>query len=618
MATAVLAGPPSLIAQDSVPPPRTIPELEARIREVMAETKTPGLGIAVVSRDSAVWVAGLGTADIAAGRAATDTTLFRIGSTAKAFVSLLILQLQHQGRLQLNDPVWTHAPEIAFRNRWQETDPVRIVHLLEHATGWDDLALKDYALNDSSITLREALDFNPDTRRARWRPGTRVAYCNSGPPVAAYIAQKLEGRPFEDLVTERLFRPIGMTTATYFQPPPEHIATLYHADGETPQFYWHVSQRPAGSINASPRDMGAYVRFLLNRGAVSGVQVVPREEIIAMERPRSSITGRSGLGLGYGLHLSTYADTGFIWVGHDGGVNGGLTNMAYRPEQGVGYAFMLNTGSVEAFDRIGRLVRDYLTRDAVRPAPPAPAPVSPLAKSRAGWYRPDNPRVQALYFVERLAGLTRLLVTDSGVALKPLIDAPVRYVPVAERLFRLPADSAATLALIDDPENGRPEAIERMGYLMPTSYRRVWTPAAWLEIALTVLFLVTVVTNLGFALVWVPRWVFRRLKGVPRLGLRVWPLVASLSVVLFVAVFLLAGEDIIVRLGNPTPWAITLFATTLVFPLAALIGLMSAMRAPAGDVRRGIRLLALASSVVFLVAAAYLVWWGVIGWRSWG
>src|SRR5437867_221589 len=78
-------------ARDSLPPPRTVPELEARIREVLTGTRTPGIGIAIVSRDSDLWVAGLGTADVATGRGATAETLFRIGSTSKAFVSLLVL-----------------------------------------------------------------------------------------------------------------------------------------------------------------------------------------------------------------------------------------------------------------------------------------------------------------------------------------------------------------------------------------------------------------------------------------------------------------------------------------------------------------------------------------------
>jgi CubicO group peptidase (beta-lactamase class C family) len=604
-------------AQDSLPPPRTIPELETRIREVLAETKTPGIGIALVTRDSAIWVAGLGTADLAAGRPATSETLFRIGSTSKAFVSLLILQLAREGRLQLTDPVWTHAPEIAFKNRWRDTDPIRIVHLLEHATGWDDMALKDYALNDSAITLRRGLDYNPDTRTSRWRPGTRVAYCNSGPPVAAYIAEKLLGNRFEELVVERLFRPIGMTSATYARPDPEGLATLYYADGKTPQYYWHISLRPAGAINASARDMAAYVRFLLNRGAVGAVQLIPSEDVVAMERPRSSITARSGLSVGYGLHLATYVDSGYVWVGHDGGVNGGITNMAYRPDQGVGYAFMLNSGNGKAFERIGRAVRDYLTRDEIRPTPPPVVPVSPLARERAGWYRPDNPRVQSLYFLERIGGLARVAATDSTIWLRAVLGEKAEYLPVSERLFRRRGEPVATLALVDDPENGRPAAIEQMGYLLPTSYRRVWAPVALAEIGLTALFLLALVVTLVFALIWVPRLMLRRLTGVPRLRLRVWPLLSALAVVAFVGVVLLSAEDAIVRLGNPTAWALTLFGATLVFPLAAVIGLVSAIRTPAGEVRRGIRILALATSLVFVVVSVYLAWLGVIGWRSW-
>jgi CubicO group peptidase (beta-lactamase class C family) len=449
----IIALAPHLAAQqDSAAPPRSIPELQARIREVLAETKTPGVGITVVTRDSVLWAAGIGTADVAAGRAATDTTLFRIGSTSQAFVSLMVLLMQEEGRLSLEDPVWAHAPELVFRNRWEETDPIRIVHLLEHATGWDDLALRDYAMNDSAITLRDGLAYNPKTRKSRWRAGTRVSYCNSGPPVAAYLVEKLTGRPFEDLVRERLFSPIGMTTATYFRPdPPARLATLYHGDGETPEFYWQILQRPAGAINASARDMAAYVRFLLNRGAVGDSQILPAELIERMERPRSSITARSGLSLGYGLHLSTYVDSGWVWVGHDGGVNGGLTNMAYRPDQGVGFAFMINSGSGKAFEEIGRLVRDYLTRDQTPPEPPPVAAVSDLARERVGWYRPDNPRTAKLRFVERVLGLIRVTATDSGLVLKPLLEDAHHFGPVSDRLFRQPSAPVATLALIDAP-----------------------------------------------------------------------------------------------------------------------------------------------------------------------
>jgi len=604
------------VAADTTAPPRTIPALQARIREILAETKTPGIGIAIVSRDSVLWAAGIGTADVAAGRAATDTTLFRIGSTSKAFVSLMMLLLEQEGRLSLDDPVWAHAPELVFRNKWEDTDPIRIVHLLEHATGWDDLALRDYALNDSTISLRDGLAYNPKTRTSRWRPGTRVAYCNSGPPVAAYLAEKLVGRPFEDLVRERLFLPIGMTTATYFRPDqPERLATLYKNDGVTPEYYWHILARPAGAINASARDMAAYVRFLLNRGTVGDSRILPVETIERMELPRTSITARSGLGLGYGLHLATYVDSGWVWVGHDGGVNGGLTNMAYRPDQGVGFAFMINSGNGKAYERISRIVRDYLTQDEPAPEPPPVAPVSQLARDRAGWYRPDNPRVAKFRFVERVLGLVRVTATDSGLTMKPLFDDAHQFVPVSDRLFRQPSAPVATLALIDDPENGRAEAIERMGYLMPVSLHRAWTPVVWAELGITALLLLAVASTALFALVWIPRWLFGRLAGVPKRHVRVWPLLATLAIVGWVAVVAFNMENAITVLGRPTPWAWALTVTSVLFPLFALIGLLSARRAV--EVNRVVRWQALFASVVFLIVSAYLAWFGIVGWRSW-
>ena len=606
---------------DSVAPPRTVLELEARIRDVLAETHTPAIGIALVTRDSALWIAGLGIADVASGRPATDHTLFRIGSTSKAFVSLLALQLEEQGVLSLDDPVRARAPEIAFANRWEATHPVRIVHLLEHAAGWDDLALRDYATNDPSLTLRAGLDANPKTRTSRWRPGTRVSYCNSGPGVAAYIAERVTGQPFEDLVRERLFRPIGMTTATYLVPdPPEALATLYHTDGVTPFPYWHILQRPAGAINASARDMAAYVRFLLNRGTVAGRQVVPTDAVVRMERPRSSLTARSGLALGYGLHLSTYVDSQFVWVGHDGGVAGGLTMMGYRPDQSVGFAFMINSGSGEALRQISRLVRDFLTRDAAV-SPPPTAPISDLARARAGWYRADNPRVQGLYFIERIFGVVRLRTADSVLLVRPLTGKTRRFVPVDERRFRQPFEPAATLALVDDGDNGRPAAIELMGYLLPTSLRRVPAWTVWVPVVVGVVFALGSVVTVLFALLWGARLVWRRVRrrptAIPHLAVRLWPLVALLMLGGFYAVIALSLEEIIPRFGAPTVWSIGALVCSTLFPIAAAGGVIAVLRAPRATTGRVTWWYGAVVSTANLIVAAYLVANGIFAWRSW-
>lgn len=611
-----LAGPPQ--GRDAAPP-RTIPELEARIREVLARAHVPGIGIAVVTRDSVIWVAGLGTADVASNRPATPETLFRIGSTSKAFVSLLVLMLERAGKLRLDDPVRQHAPEIAFRNPWEATDPVRIVNLLEHTTGWDDFSPRDYASDDSApaLTLRQGLALTPRTRTSRWRPGTRQAYCNSGPAVAAYIVQKIEGRPFETLVHDRLFAPIGMTTATYFRPQPSTLlATGYHRDGKTPFPYWYLIERPAGAINASPKDMAAYVRFLLSRGSVNGHEIVPAAAIVRMEHPETGLTAGAGLPVGYGLSLATYvADTGLEWVGHDGSVPGGLTTMAYRPEQGVGFAFMINSDNVDAERQIDRLVRGFLVQGALRPPLPDPAPLSALARERTGWYIVDNPRNQHLYFLERLLALARVGVDGNALTFTPLLGPSKRYLPVTAILFRIADQPVATLALVSDSLDGRPAAIERMAYLLPISYRRIATPLVWAQLIALVAFALTCTGSLFFGVLWVPRFVFGRLSDPRNLGVRGWPLVAAVTLLSTVILLAASPEDSFTSFGDATVWSVGLLICTLVFPLAAGLGLVVAWRA-AGV--RGLRYYGLAASVVNVGAAAYLAWWGLIGWRSWG
>jgi CubicO group peptidase (beta-lactamase class C family) len=195
------------LGADSKSGPKSFPELQSAIETVLQETRTPGAAIAIVSRDKAEWVAGIGKADIAANKPVTPETLFRIGSVSKSFAALAALKLQEEGKLRLTDTVRQWVPEVAFVNPWEAGDPVRLIHLMEHTTGFDDMRLREYALNDlTPITLKDALAYGASSRISRWPPGTRMSYCNSGPAVLAAVIEKVSGERFEDYVREALFQ----------------------------------------------------------------------------------------------------------------------------------------------------------------------------------------------------------------------------------------------------------------------------------------------------------------------------------------------------------------------------------------------------------------------------
>ncbi len=206
--------------------------------------------------------------------------------------------------MSLDDKLSDLAPEIEFENEWESTDPVRIVHLLEHTTGWDDIHLPEYGHNDATpATLKEGLDFHPHSRVSRWKPGSRMTYCNAGPPVAAYILQKITGQDFEDYVQENFFAPMGMQTMTYrLSADVEAKGVTLYDNRNTPQDYWHIIMRPSGSINSSTTDMQKLVSFFVNRGAVDGEQLISLASLQRMERVESTPAAAAGQEVGYGLN----------------------------------------------------------------------------------------------------------------------------------------------------------------------------------------------------------------------------------------------------------------------------------------------------------------------------
>lgn len=432
-----LAG--ELRAADAESPgnPKSIPELQAAIEKVLKEEKVPGAAVMMVSRDKPDWVACLGKADVAANTPVTADTLFRLGSVSKGFVALAALQLQEAGKLKLTDTVRQWAPDVAFINPWEAGDPVRLVHLMEHTTGFDEMHLREFALNDPApIALRDALAYGASSRVCRWPPGTRMAYCNSGPAVLAAVIEKVSGERFEDYVQEHLFKPLHMDGASYFYTPEvqQKLAKLYHADGITPYPYWHIDYRPTAAISASARDMANYLHFYLQRGSLDGTQLLQTASVERIETTESMPSAKLGPMLNYGLYNYDIPDGAFVFHGHNGAVMGGMTQMAYLPEQGRGYVLMLNSGNFYAAFQIGKLLRQYLTRDLTPPPlPPAAAVPADLQRHYAGYYEPISPSFECFSGFVRLVFVHHLTFSTNGLSTSIYGFARQKWVPMSER-----------------------------------------------------------------------------------------------------------------------------------------------------------------------------------------
>jgi hypothetical protein len=334
-----------------------------------------------------------------------------------------------------------------------------------------------------------------------------------------------------------------------------------------------------------------------------------------METPATSYGAQAGLTNGYGLSNYGSIEKGFAWRGHNGGVEGGLTELSYLPEQGLGYVFVINSGNGEAFGNISHLIRNFITKDLKAPAPMPTVPVEPARiQPFTGFAEPRNPRVQMFYFLERILGVMRVRLQDNKLHVKPLLGKEAVYVPASGHLFRKVDEPIPTLALIAG--HGAP--------MLDMGFAAVQVVPTWLavaELGIGAISLLLMASSILYALFWIPMWLFRwrrrRYQAKRFLILRVLPLVSVLSLVGVVAVFAVSAEDAITRFGNVTIWSVSLFLLTILFALTAVASVLLVIRGRRPEVWRLVWVHAALVSGACVVVAAYLAWWGIIGLRTW-
>ena len=590
----------------------SLQELKEGIEKILEDTHTSGIGLALVNKDSIVWCGGLGMADKEEEIPADENTLFRIGSVSKMFVALAVLKLQEEGKLSLDDKVRDLIPEIEFENEWEETDPVRVAHLLEHTTGWDDYHLTEYAHSDPNpVTLREGLDYHPHSRESRWIPGTRMAYCNSGPPVAAYIVEKITGQLFEEYVQENFFTPLGMVTSTFmFSDDYEKLgATLYI--GDKPQDYWHILQRPAGSINSSALEMATFARLFLNRGTLDSIEYVSAESIDRMEVAETNVGIAAGLDVGYGLANYTNPHKGYTFRGHNGGVNGGLTELAYLPEYGVGHFFSINSGNGHALNELSKLIKDYEIAQIEKDSLANESTYKGEIDIEDGYYVANNPRTGIATFIFRLLNIVRFSWDGERLVRSDMFGGNKKkfYAKSATQFVEEDYDKVV-LVSTTDPLAGR---VVQHGTEV---FQPISSVLVFGRLGMGALWAVLIIPGL---LMWVLVF-FRHWAGKgsgESLKIRKWPSLTSLMIILCTILVIQGIEDPF-SFGKVGLVSIAIMVSSILFGVGAVWSLVKVILHRNLDIGKWTYWHMTILSGLHVVVALYLLRFGIIGVMTWG
>jgi len=119
-------------------------QLSEQLDSILLAENIPGSQIVIVNKDSILWSKNYGYADLETKRIIDDNTQFRIASITKTFAATAAMQLHEKGVWSIHDHLKEINPQVNIVNHYKE--PLRLIHLLEHTSGLDDLTLGEFGI----------------------------------------------------------------------------------------------------------------------------------------------------------------------------------------------------------------------------------------------------------------------------------------------------------------------------------------------------------------------------------------------------------------------------------------------------------------------------------------
>jgi CubicO group peptidase (beta-lactamase class C family) len=320
---------------------------------------------------SLAWVDGgrivarhhIGMADLAAGRAVDDSTLWHWASITKTLTAVSVLQLRDRGLLTLDQPITSWVPELRqVHDPYGPIDAVTLRMLLSHSSGFQNPTWpygSGAAWEPFEPTAWSQLVAMMPWQELRFAPGSRYGYSN---PAFIYLARVIEaftGDPWAVYVQKNLWTPLGMTRSYVNGTPPypaAHRSNRYHVEkdgGGTvapraggPEFDPGVTI-PNGGWNGPVDDVATWIGFLTGRAAAGAPPptLIARATLAEMWTPVVPVDSGGGIVESMGLGFFLFDVNGHRLVGHTGDQGGFRSFMAFDPVSGKGVIGVVNTSN---------------------------------------------------------------------------------------------------------------------------------------------------------------------------------------------------------------------------------------------------------------------------------
>jgi D-alanyl-D-alanine-carboxypeptidase/D-alanyl-D-alanine-endopeptidase len=326
-------------------------EIEPIVAALLARHARRHVGVAIgVLRGRQTCMMGSGTAGPGGPSPPAADTIFEIGSVTKVFTATLLAGMVDDGLLALDDPVQDHLPtgvELPVRGR-----PITLADLATHTAGLPRLphgfllpSVRHRRNPYAWFTVEDLYAGLPETRLRR-PPGGRPRYSNLGYGLLGHVLALRAGRDYEQLVQERICRPLELEDTHVSVPAPARTGfALGHNRRGRPVPHWDLPVLAgAGALRSTVADLLAFLRLQSGEGDPALVRAAA-----LTHAPRAR--HRGGLAIGLGWTRLPLLGTEHEVLFHNGGTGGFRSFAGFVPETHTAVVVLAN--SARSVDALG-------------------------------------------------------------------------------------------------------------------------------------------------------------------------------------------------------------------------------------------------------------------------
>jgi len=586
---------------------QSLEQLNQKLDSILLAENIPGSQILIVDKDSILFSKNYGFADLETKRKVDDNTMFRIASITKTFAATAVMQLHEKGEWSISDQLEKINPKVEVVNRYKE--PLRLIHLLEHTSGLDDLTLGEFAAACVDCSTSEAFEKINKRNKLRWEPGIFTSYTNWGIVYEAESVSIKTGLSYEDYVQQYILDPLQIQNASFdLNHATQNSLAMGYKGLIQPKVvgYKHMLDSP-GKLNISAKELSHFLRMFLAKSDSDTHGVLTRETISSMESTASNMAVKNGFVGRYGKGLFCSPFEGNTWYGHWGDFDGYHSSMFYNKEHGLGYIILINKDEAN-ISKIETVVRKYLV-------PKKKVETNTNFKiddKYLGYYNSANSRWQFARFRDYLFPFQQVYKEGENYFLKQFIGKPITLKLISNNhaYYHKANGYERTPAFMTN--EGRSYMTNGMGNFIQTSFL-----SAWVRLVIPSLFLLLYL--LGFILFPIS-FIIKSIRKTNTAGWLIssfWLSVTSLLSMLFFFTYpALVINDPIELLGNRSLWSFGYFIFSLLFVFLSILScwfLVKKWKA----LSKMEKYIYVTNIFVFAISLLYLFAFDMIGLQTW-